>query len=165
MESSFFFQQSLGSSQQPLLRFPQHSSSNDSKPLLRERLAVLGPSVHPASVRVTYGPFEARQSLPARFLSVNLDNSTEEESLDHAVQMDITAHVVNSELRRESPVLRVLFHSGRHFHPPAEEDDDKEDESRLMETCIALKVQNPANIAMGPLTATCTPQVSFLISQ
>lgn len=147
----------MGSSQQPLLKYPQHSSFNASRPLFRERVVVLGPSVPPGSVRVAYGPFEARQSLPTKLLSLNLENSTEDQ-YDHATQMDITAHVVSTELRRESPVLRVLFHSGKHFHSPIEDEDEKEEESKLMETCIALKVHNPS-ISTIPLIATCTPQV------
>lgn len=174
-DAGFFFQQSLGSSQQPLLKFPTHSySSNVSTaeppPLLRERLAVLGPSAQPGRILVTYGPFEAKQSLPTKYLSLLLENATEN-GAEEATLMDITAHVVNSELRRESPVLRVLFHSGRHFHSPGqivEEDADRsagpvapeewEDEpnGRLMETCIALRVHNPNGGT--PLTGTCVPQ-------
>lgn len=174
-DAGFFFQQSLGSSQQPLLKFPTHSySSNasaaDPPPLLRERLAVLGPSAQPGRILVTYGPFEAKQSLPTKYLTLSLENATES-GAEQATLMDITAHVVNSELRRESPVLRVLFHSGRHFHSPGqtvEEDPDRsagpvapeewEDEpnGRLMETCIALRVHNPTGGT--PLTGTCVPQ-------
>ena len=171
-DAGFFFQQSLGSSQQPLLKFPTHSPSNASstepRPLLRERLAVLGPSAQPGRILVTYGPFEAKQSLPTKYLTLPLENATEG-GLEQTTLMDITAHVVNSELRRESPVLRVLFHSGRHFHSPGSQEDqdqdkvggpaeDWEDEpnGRLMETCIALRVHNPNG--GGPLTGTCAPQ-------
>lgn len=168
-DAGFFFQQSLGSSQQPLLKFPSHSpfnsSSTEPRPLLRERLAVLGPSAQPGRILVSYGPFEAKQSLPTKFLTLPLENATEG-GQEQAALMDITAHVVNTELRRESPVLRVLFHSGRHFHSPGqatEEDQDKgaeewdeESNGRLMETCIALRVLNPNG--GGPLTGTCAPQ-------
>lgn len=138
----------------------------DQRPLLKERLAVLGPSAQPGRILVSYGPFEAKQSLPTKYLTLPLENVTES-GHEQSYLMDITAHVVNSELRRESPVLRVLFHSGRHFHSAgAEEESDKsgggaaveEDEpnGRLMETCIALKVHNPNG--GGPLTGTCAPQ-------
>jgi transmembrane protein 132 len=125
-DAGFFFQQSLGSSQQPLLKFPTHSyssnaSSADPPPLLRERLAVLGPSAQPGRILVTYGPFEAKQSLPTKYLTLPLENATEGGGgNEQATLMDVTAHVVNNELRRESPVLRVLFHSGRHFHSPGQ---------------------------------------------
>lgn len=162
-DAGFFFEQSLGSSQQPLLKLPAHSQPNGSehRPLVRERLAVLGPSAHPGRVLVSYGPFEAKQSLPSRHLALPPDNSTTEDQ-----SMDISAHVVNGELRRESPVLRVLFHSGRHFHSAEHADDDAErpgddwedhePASRLTETCIALRVHGPAG--GGPLTATCSPK-------
>lgn len=199
-DSIFFFQQSFGSSQQPLLKFPPlHSPSNgnissnapESRPLLRERLALISQAAQQGRIRVTYGPFEAKQSLPTKFLSLTaLDNSTGSSPMDmQATLMDISAHVVNGDqgLRRESPVLRVLFHSGRHFHSlspvtsdgedtdeTAEEtdevegedqDDEREepwdesqhDSSRLMETCIALRVHNPSN-GGSTLTATCAPR-------
>lgn len=140
-------------------------SSTEPRPLLRERLAVLGPSAQPGRILVSYGPFEAKQSLPTKFLTLSLDNATDG-GHEQAALMDITAHIVNTELRRESPVLRVLFHSGRHFHSPGqvtEEDQDKgaeewddEPNGRLMETCIALRVHNPNG--GGPLTGTCAPQ-------
>lgn len=165
--AGFFFQQSLGSSQQPLLKSPAQPQPNgtEHRPLLRERLAVLGPSAHPGRVLVSYGPFEAKQSLPSRYLAVPVaDNTTDPASQEQS--MDISAHVVSSELRRESPVLRVLFHSGRHFHSadhPEDEADrasedweDPESGSRLMETCIALRVHNPNG--GGYLTSTCSPK-------
>ena len=169
------------SSQSPLVRFPaaQHSSSflnastvggyPDSKIMLKERLVVLRPS-HPSKIQVIYGPFEAKQTLPAQFvipivnfpqdnLSLPFDNT------DHT-SMDITAHVVNSDLRRENPVLRVLFHSGKHFHSLVDEEGsdkknaeevwDEDQNAELMQTCIALKVQNPNG--GSPLTSTCAPQ-------
>ena len=208
-DSVFFFQQSFGSSQQPLLKFPPvHSPSNgnisssapESRPLLRERLALISQSGQQGRIRVTYGPFEAKQSLPTKFLSLvdqqdNNNSSSSTGSSDiQATLMDISAHVVNGDqgLRRESPVLRVLFHSGRHFHSlspgaatgdrdetgddeTAEDTDegereDQEEErdaetwdenlhesSRLMETCISLRVYNPSGVGSA-LTATCTPR-------
>jgi hypothetical protein len=209
-DSVFFFQQSFGSSQQPLLKFPPvHSPSNgnisssapESRPLLRERLALISQSGQQGRIRVTYGPFEAKNSLPTKFISLveQQDNSsstsTGSTSFDiQATLMDISAHVVNGDqgLRRESPVLRVLFHSGRHFHSlspgtatgdrgepgnddTAEDTDEGEEEdqeeerdaetwdenlhesSRLMETCISLRIYNPTGVGSA-LTATCTPR-------
>lgn len=179
--SGFFFQQSLGlakQQQQHLSKFLSIHSFNgsldhnkDVKPLLRERLAILGPT-QPSRIEVSYGPFEAKQSLPAKLvipvlhfphenLSIPFDNS------EHTL-LDITAHVVNTELRRENPVLRVLFHSGKHFHSfneedatekKSEEDHMWEDEpsSKMMETCIALKVESQ-NMAETPLITTCVPK-------
>ena len=177
--SGFFFQQSLGSTQQPFQKFLSiHSTSNvsvagstpghDSKLLLRERLVVLGPS-QPGRIRVTYGPFEAKQTLPTKFVIPILNFPQENfsipfDNMEHTL-LDITAHVVDGELRRENPVLRVLFHSGKHFHSVSEEEGEKrnpedllweEDPTKMLETCIALKVHNPNGGA--PLTSTCVPQ-------
>ena len=176
--SGFFFQQSSASAQQHLPKFLSVHSLNSSserngdvKPLLRERLTVLGPT-QPSRIEVSYGPFEAKQSLPAKLvipllhfplenLSIPFDNS------EHTL-LDITAHVVNTELRRENPVLRVLFHSGKHFHSFTEEDaaDKRTEEdhtweddpnSKMMETCIALKVESQ-NEGESPLITTCVPK-------
>lgn len=130
---------------------------------------MLGPSAQPSRISVTYGPFEAKQSLPTKYLSLAVPDNSTENGQEQPALMDITAHVVNTELRRESPVLRVLFHSGRHFHSAGDidqtakdgEDDEWDDSAdsnanRLMETCIALRAYNPNG--GGPLTGTCAPQ-------
>lgn len=176
-ELGFFFQQSLGSSPQQLPKFPSvHSYLNsttpagpDSKVVLRERLTVPHPQL-PGRIQVTYGPFEAKQTLPGQFVIPIINFPQDNYSLpfdntDHA-SMDITAHIVSTDLRRENPILRVLFHSGKHFHSPISDDHggDKrsgeeawdDDPAEPLQTCIALRVHNPNGGV--PLVSTCAPQ-------
>uniref|UniRef100_A0A1Y1MMI2 Transmembrane protein 132E n=1 Tax=Photinus pyralis TaxID=7054 RepID=A0A1Y1MMI2_PHOPY len=71
----------------------------------------------PISVRATYGPFSTKQTVPARYVvpdPLPLNTSiTPTELQDLATHhLDMSAHIVRNEIPRDSPVLRVLFHTG-----------------------------------------------------
>jgi transmembrane protein 132 len=88
----------------------------------------------PISVRATYGPFSTKQTVPARYIvpdpldplplpekpQLHPNSSTASSSVlldmdltaSAAHHLDMSAHVVRSEIPRDSPVLRVLFHTG-----------------------------------------------------
>lgn len=89
----------------------------------------------PISIRATYGPFSTKQTVPARYIvpdpldplplpekpqlhssnssaassSVLLDMDLTASASHH---LDMSAHIVRTEIPRDSPVLRVLFHTG-----------------------------------------------------
>ncbi|PSN42223.1 hypothetical protein C0J52_11252 [Blattella germanica] len=89
----------------------------------------------PISIRATYGPFSTKQTVPARYIVPDpLDSLPLPEKPFHAANatsastssilldmdltasashhLDMSAHIVRSEIPRDSPVLRVLFHTG-----------------------------------------------------
>ncbi|XP_048519028.1 transmembrane protein 132E-like [Dendroctonus ponderosae] len=85
-------------------------------PLSVDRFTVLQSS-QPISVRATYGPFSTKQTVPARYVVPDPVpfNSTGQgfELQDQATHhLDMSAHIVPSEVPRDKPVLRVLFHTG-----------------------------------------------------
>ncbi|KAJ9598829.1 hypothetical protein L9F63_026637, partial [Diploptera punctata] len=89
----------------------------------------------PISIRATYGPFSTKQTVPARYIvpdpldslplpekpqfhttnttvsasSILLDMDLTASASHH---LDMSAHIVRNEIPRDSPVLRVLFHTG-----------------------------------------------------
>uniref|UniRef100_T1J6G2 Transmembrane protein 132E n=1 Tax=Strigamia maritima TaxID=126957 RepID=T1J6G2_STRMM len=59
-------------------------------------------------VRSSYGPFTAKQTVPAMtLLHMNDSNGFQGTTL-----LDVSAHIVTKEVRRDQPLLRVLFHLG-----------------------------------------------------
>ncbi|XP_059054238.1 transmembrane protein 132E [Achroia grisella] len=117
-----------------------------------DRFTVLQGSA-PASVRATYGPFSTKQTVPARYavpdpLEPPRRNATLLELQDAtAHRLDVSAHLVFRELPRDSPVLRVLFHTGG-------EGGARRAATRPRRVCITLH----ASLGSRSLTATCGPE-------
>ena len=63
-------------------------------------------------LRGSYGPFLSRQTVPLALALPDLTNSSLEPGLKPHL-MDLSAHLVTREVRKDSPVLRVLFHTGQ----------------------------------------------------
>ncbi|KAG7307192.1 hypothetical protein JYU34_007345, partial [Plutella xylostella] len=117
-----------------------------------DRFTVLQGSA-PASVRATYGPFSTKQTVPARYavpdpLEPPRRNATLIELQEAtAHRLDVSAHLVFRELPRDSPVLRVLFHTGG-------EGGARRAAARPRRVCITLH----ASLGTRTLTATCGPE-------
>ncbi|XP_053625158.1 transmembrane protein 132E isoform X2 [Plodia interpunctella] len=117
-----------------------------------DRFTVLQGSA-PASVRATYGPFSTKQTVPARYavpdpLEPPRRNATLLELQDAtAHRLDVSAHLVFKELPRDSPVLRVLFHTGG-------EGGARRAAARPRRVCITLH----AMLDSRSLSATCGPE-------
>ncbi|XP_069704788.1 transmembrane protein 132E [Periplaneta americana] len=113
---------------------PGSSSSGASSSVLSvDRFTVFQTS-QPISIRATYGPFSTKQTVPARYIvpdpldslplpekpQLHTTNSTATTSIlldmdltaSASHHLDMSAHIVRSEIPRDSPVLRVLFHTG-----------------------------------------------------
>lgn len=120
----------------------------------------------PASVRATYGPFSTKQTVPARYIVPdplealpgpemrrNVTASSSAALMDAqelgARHLDMSAHLVGSNIPRDSPVLRVLFHAG------SEAGGRRQLLlARHQRVCVLLH----ASLAgKTPLTATCSP--------
>lgn len=78
----------------------------------------------PVSIRVNYGPFSTKQTVPIRLLVPDpLDNGlggpfgnsslggTGEPEL--IPPLDLSAHIVTPTVPKDTPILRVLFHAGQ----------------------------------------------------
>lgn len=81
------------------------------------------------TIKAQYGPFSARQTIPStglfnfvtdRVPSLEQNSSSEAQETSHSsgfseklfqASSDISAHLVVNELRRDNPVLKVLFHT------------------------------------------------------
>ncbi|KAJ8913830.1 hypothetical protein NQ315_003739, partial [Exocentrus adspersus] len=92
------------------------STSNSGVPLSIDKFTVFQSS-QPISVRATFGPFSTKQTVPARYVVPDLlPLNTSAPVIDLQDQathhLDMSAHIVRNELPRDSPVLRVLFHTG-----------------------------------------------------
>ncbi|XP_054271015.1 transmembrane protein 132E [Macrosteles quadrilineatus] len=102
----------------------------------------------PMSVRATYGPFSTKQTVPARYIvpdpvPMNASTLALDMELSGGHHLDMSAHVVRGEIPRDSPVLRVLFHTGADPRLP-----------RHQQVCIQV------HVSMGDrpaLTAACSP--------
>lgn len=105
----------------------------------------------PMSVRATYGPFSTKQTVPARYIVPdpipwNASSLLIDTELSGGHHLDMSAHVVRPEIPRDSPVLRVLFHTGA--------DPGGRRLPRHQQVCIML------HASMGdrpPLMAACSP--------
>lgn len=101
----------------PLVPLPGGpGGSSGGTPLSIDRFTVLQSS-QPISVRATYGPFSTKQTVPARYvvpdpMPVNTSGPAIDLQDQATHHLDMSAHVVRSEIPRDSPVLRVLFHTG-----------------------------------------------------
>jgi transmembrane protein 132 len=85
------------------------------------------------SIRATYGPFSTKQTVPARYIvpdaidvlpppssssivEQNQPDTSPTSTLEldlYTHNLDISAHLVTPQVPRDSPVLRVLFHTGQ----------------------------------------------------
>ncbi|XP_049823614.1 transmembrane protein 132E isoform X2 [Aethina tumida] len=113
-DGGFFLKQTP---RQNLITQPDLSgATNSGLPLSIDRFTVFQSS-QPISVRATYGPFSTKQTVPARYVVPDpLPLNTSGPAIDLQDQathhLDMSAHIVRSEVPRDSPVLRVLFHTG-----------------------------------------------------
>lgn len=145
---------------------PRTTLGSSSSILSIDRFTVFQTS-QPISVRATYGPFSTKQTVPARYIvpdpldSLPLPDNTRNVSssssssvlvdMDLAASsshnLDMSAHLVRNEIPRDSPVLRVLFHTGS-------DPGGRRQLNHHQRVCIIL------HAAMGdrtPLTAACSP--------
>eukprot|EP00092_Neocalanus_flemingeri_P018939 GFUD01020515.1.p1 GENE.GFUD01020515.1~~GFUD01020515.1.p1 ORF type:complete len:1459 (-),score=271.45 GFUD01020515.1:1899-6275(-) len=74
------------------------------------------------SLKASYGPFLSRQTVPASHfipdlaVNTNLSNNVlQPDSIGDLKPhlLDLSAHIVTKEVRKDQPILRVLFHSGQ----------------------------------------------------
>lgn len=91
----------------------------DPSTVTTEHFTVL-PNSQPVSIRVMYGPFSTKQSVPIRLLVPDpLDtpggsNGTGGSSDPEMIPpLDLSAHIVTPTVPKDSPILRVLFHAGQ----------------------------------------------------
>ncbi|XP_063595333.1 transmembrane protein 132E-like [Penaeus indicus] len=115
-----------------------------------KRFTVLDPT-RPTLIRAKYGPFSTKQTVPARYVLPEFQdeeeaNVTEADLLGRHLppvphQLEVSAHLVNTEVTRAHPALRVLVHGAgaRGHHSP-----------HVCVTVIARR-RNDA------LSASCTP--------
>jgi len=89
--------------------------SNSEEEIRMEQFTVL-PSYQPVSIRVMYGPFSTKQTVPVRLLvpdpleNLNNNGSGEPEMIP---PLDLSAHLVTHIIPKDTPILRVLFHAGQ----------------------------------------------------
>lgn len=128
-------------------------SADGSTVLSVDRFTVFQNS-QPLSVRATYGPFSTKQSVPARFIvpdpiPFNASSaSLQELEISAGHHLDMSAHIVRPDIPRDSPVLRVVFHTG------ADPLSRKLLRTRHQKVCVVL------HVSLGdylPLTAACSP--------
>ncbi len=151
-------------------------NGGDSTVLSVDRFTVFA-HTHPISVRAAYGPFSTKQTVPARyvvpdppppaavaqfsssnFVSVLVNSSTSAKGgifegdlllAQGRRDLEVSAHLVNREVARDSPVLRVLFHvSGGSV------DRALRKYGRRRSVCVILHV---SYATQPPLTAACQP--------
>ena len=87
--------------------------------LTTEHFTVL-PSSQPVSIRVNYGPFSTKQTVPVRLLvpdplDSTLPNGTSANNAEPEMipPLDLSAHIVTPTVPKDTPILRVLFHAGQ----------------------------------------------------
>lgn len=121
----------------------------------------------PATLRSQFGPFVAKQLVhPAAALpkSGRNDTTTGDARIESLLEYsgDVTARLVTREVRRDRPVLRVLFHSARASDPkrrPAQVPEDATEGGKLPpgdSLCVVLYVHNRDQHLM----AACSPSES-----
>ncbi|KRT83248.1 hypothetical protein AMK59_4705, partial [Oryctes borbonicus] len=132
---------------------PQDPNSSTTSPLSIDRFTVFQSS-QPISVRATYGPFSTKQTVPARYVvpdplpinATGISIDIQELATHH---LDMSAHIVRSEIPRDTPVLRVLFHTGT--DPGARRQMLL---ARHHQVCIVL---HAVMTNRSPLNAACSP--------
>lgn len=118
-------------------------------------------TTQPVSIRASYGPFSTKQTVPARYIVPDVSETTTDTvtvtTTQNATQalldlqqqsnlhLDISAHLVRSQINRDSPVLRVLFHAGA----------DPGGHLQRQKICVLLHV-SIAN--KQPLKGRCIPE-------
>ncbi|XP_021914891.1 transmembrane protein 132E isoform X4 [Zootermopsis nevadensis] len=166
----------IGSSLEPRGGVPASTSTtsnNDasSSVLSVDRFTVFQTS-QPISIRATYGPFSTKQTVPARYIvpdpldplpipekpqlhSSNSSTASSSVLLDMDLtasashHLDMSAHIVRTEIPRDSPVLRVLFHTGS--DPGGRRQLLLRNHQRVCIVLHAVLGERPA------LTAACSP--------
>lgn len=110
---------STSSSTSDELDLKELDSFADLSTVTTEHFTVL-PSSQPVSIRVLYGPFSTKQSVPVRLLvpdpldSPGGPNGTGGYSDPEMIPpLDLSAHIVTPTVPKDSPILRVLFHAGQ----------------------------------------------------
>lgn len=152
-DGGFFLKQS------PRQHFPtpqDPNASTTSSPLSIDRFTVFQSS-QPISVRATYGPFSTKQTVPARYVvpdplplnATGISVDIQELATHH---LDMSAHIVRNEIPRDTPVLRVLFHTGT--DPGARRQILL---ARHHQVCIVLHAVMHNKPNKPPLNAACSP--------
>ena len=93
---------------------PASTTSSPSHPG-QTRAFTLLQTGHLTTIKASYGPFVSRQTVPRPHGVPDVATVTNA-SLDLGLQphlLDLSAHLVTREVRKDSPVLRVLFHTGQ----------------------------------------------------
>ena len=155
----------LSAGQESKEQTPKTLLSSNSIILSVDRFTVFQTS-QPVSIRATYGPFSTKQTVPARYIvpdlidslplpdtTRNVTSSSSSILVDMDLastvshNLDMSAHLVRNEIPRDSPVLRVLFHTGS-------DSSIRRQYNHFQKICIILQA------TMGdktPLTAACSP--------
>lgn len=147
-------------------------ADGDNSVLSIDRFTVFQNS-HPVSVRAVYGPFSTKQTVPARYIvpdpppppppppSSSLSttaavgngsafaDSLRNDPLMNGRRLEVSAHLVNHEVARDSPVLRVLFHT-------TGVDRSTRKFGKQQAVCVVLHVSYGEQ---SPLTTACSPSV------
>lgn len=97
------------------------------KTTLLDRFTIVEPW-QPSIVTAQFGPLFAHQIIPTGYPSQNLSYA------DQNGIYQISAHVVKSKIRKDSPVVRVLFHTS---HTPVVKDNRLKNYEKL---CISLVI-------------------------
>jgi len=122
-------------------------------------------TTEPVSVRATYGPFSTKQTVPARYIVPDPVESSpvsagnplntsvsallrDLEAVQGARHLDVSAHVVRAEVARDSPVLRVLFHTG------SDPGNTARRQQLQQRVCLVLHASVPDK---PPISAACSP--------
>ncbi|XP_055390024.1 transmembrane protein 132E [Condylostylus longicornis] len=112
-------------------------------------------TTQPVSIRASYGPFSTKQTVPARYIVPDViesqgdnANNTTAALMDlqqSNLHLDISAHLVQTSIPRDSPVLRVLFHAGA----------DPGGHLQRQKICVLLHV---GLTSKQPLKGRCMPE-------
>jgi transmembrane protein 132 len=114
-------------------------------------------TAQPVSIRASYGPFSTKQTVPARYIVPDIMEAASDAIQNTTValldmqqtnlHLDISAHLVQSSIPRDSPVLRVLFHAGA----------DPGGHLQRQKICVLLHVALGSH-SRTPLKGRCMPE-------
>lgn len=114
----------------------------------------------PTTIKSQFGPFVAKQVVhPTLTRPKSNDSSSGDARIESILQFpgDVTARLVTREVRRDRPVLRVLFHSARASDPKRRQSvEDSTEAGKSDSLCIVLYVHNRDQHLM----AACSPSDS-----